>query len=309
MYRQIVIKIMPNWCTTTYRVMGDSKSVNAFQSKLMRLAKFENLGGMGVYIGNFFDEFNASQYNDTYRAFIDIDSVDCIDGETLEFTVTSAYRKVYEVEEVIESNYPMLSIYYIESELGMCVFNTNDYANSAFSADEIAKYQDFRYDNDDCDDCNDDCDDCKDDCDDCKDECVKVDEFKILGVEIFSMPVLDELHKNLSVQLPLEKFNKQGLILNVYYKVNNKMRIIHAFHYIRDIYSYTSDMKTHNIRVSRENLMRRISRRCTNENQLRYFMSDYTKQSLKKMLVDVINKDVTKNLVSTYKIECFNNAA
>ena len=294
MYRQIVIKIMPNWCTTTYRVKGDSKSVNAFQSKLMRLAKFENLDGMGVYIGNFFDEFNASQYNDTYRAFIDIDSVDCIDGETLEFTVTSAYRKVYEVQEVIESNYPMLSIYYIESELGMCVFNTNDYANSAFSADEMSKYQNFEND---------------DDCEDYKDECAEVENFDIMSVDLFSSPVLDELQENLSVQLPLEKFNEQGLILNVLYRVNNDIRVMHAFHYIKDCNSYTFHMKTNDIHNSRCRLMERISRKCTNENQLRYFMSDYTKQSLKKMLVDVINKDAMMNLVCTYKIGHLNNAA
>lgn len=302
MYRQIVIKIMA-WCTTIYRVKGNSESVNAFHSKLMRLAKYENLdemgvcNGMGVYIGYFFDEFNASQYNDTYRAFIKIDFVNRIDDETLQFTVASEYRKVDMVEKVVNSHYPMLNIYYIEGKLdmGMCVFDTNDYANIAWSADEMAIYQDFRCDND--------------DCDDYEDECLQVDEFEIMDVDLFSSPVLDELHENLSVQLPLEKFNEQGLILNVLYKVNNDIRVMHAFHYIKDCNSYSFHSKTNDIYESRCRLMERIARRCTNENQLRYFMSDYTKQSLKKMLVDVINKDVTENLVSTYKIGCFNNAA
>lgn len=285
MYRQIVIKIMAKWWTTTYRVMGNSKSVNAFQSKLKRLTKCKDCKRFGVYIGDIFNEFNTSQYNKAYVAFIDPNSVNRINNKTLEFVAKSTCRMVHEVEKVIKTNYPMLNIYYIESKLGVCVFNTNDYVNIAFSADEMAKYQDFRYDNDDC------------------------DEFEILGVEIRSMPVLDELHKNLSVQLPLEKFSEQGLVLNVFYKVNNEKRIIYAFHYIKDCDSYTFDVKTNTISYSRWYLKKRISRKCTNENQLRKFMSDYTKQSLKKMLVDVINKDVTKNLVSTYKIECFNNAA
>lgn len=177
---------MPNWCTTIYRVKGNKKSINSFKTKLNRIVEYEDNYGMGVYIGDFFNEFNARQYNEIFKAFVPKDDYNSIDDNTYEFRVTSAYRMIDEIEEVINIYFPSLSVYYVEYESGNEIFNTNDYDNVAFTPDEMSYFE--RYECDDYEDI--------DDYEEYEDD----DEFETTSVDLYSSPIFAELCKIVSGQ-------------------------------------------------------------------------------------------------------------
>lgn len=114
---------MPNWCTTTYKVIGDNKQLNELYSKLKSLPD-KNEYGWEILINDFFASIDYDTNGDFYRGQISSDIE--LNDNVLTFEVTSAYRRYDPIKESINIKYPALDIYYYESERGNCVFETND---------------------------------------------------------------------------------------------------------------------------------------------------------------------------------------
>ena len=120
---------MPNWCFTTYKIVGDIKEIHDLNNKLMKLDNMKEplvpngfgnlwlgclvkiLGGDAekVYCRGDITEFSYNEENDVLT----------IDTQT-------AWAEMEEVRHFIEKVYPGLKIYYYEEEPGMEIYQTND---------------------------------------------------------------------------------------------------------------------------------------------------------------------------------------
>lgn len=129
MYRQIVIKIMANWCTTTYKVIGDKKQLNELYSKLNNIPHNKTCEYGDFSIDDF---FSSLDYNTNGKSYRGGGCVLELNKNVLSFYITSAYRRCDEIFESINDKYRGLSVYYFELEGGMCVYETNDNTGKFF---------------------------------------------------------------------------------------------------------------------------------------------------------------------------------
>lgn len=128
---------MPNWCFTQYAIHGDSEQVKDLHDRMTKIASMQeplipngfgpnwlgclvkDLGGNpnAVYCRGTFKEVKLSE-----------------DGTVLTFDTEHAWSRPEEVEELILAFYPesTMSLYFIEEELGMEIFQTNDESGQFF---------------------------------------------------------------------------------------------------------------------------------------------------------------------------------
>lgn len=129
---------MPNWCFTTYKIVGDIKEIHDLNNKLMKLDNMKEplvsngfgnlwlgclvkiLGGDAekVYCRGDITEFSYNEEDDVLT----------IDTQT-------AWAEMEEVRHFIEKVYPGLKIYYYEEEPGMEIYQTNDKHGHYFQKD------------------------------------------------------------------------------------------------------------------------------------------------------------------------------
>jgi hypothetical protein len=130
-----------------------------------------------------------------------------------------------------------------------------------------------------------------------------MNNIKIVDVNFEYSSSLNNLKNKLSIKLPIKKFNEQMLILSVKYKVQNEYKMIRALHFIKCSDRNTLQETLKHIDNAKTDVFNKVKNNCTKEKSLMSFMSTYTKTSLQKMIMEIINNDVnSKDNVNTYEI-------
>ena len=124
---------MPNWCTTSYALTGGRKEVRSLYRKMKRLQERKTPlvpNGYGTrWLGCLVKSLGADPEKVYCRG--EWSNLALKDG-LLRFDTVHAWSRPAEVEMLIEKAYPSLKIYFIEEELGMDIFQTNDATGEYF---------------------------------------------------------------------------------------------------------------------------------------------------------------------------------
>ena len=125
---------MPNWSYTNYAVIGEKKEVKALYRKMKRLGdRPEPLlpNGFGkTWLGCLVKSLGTDPQKVYCRG--QWSNLSLSEEGRLTFDVEHAWSRPDEVEELIRKKYPSLSIYFLEEELGMNIFQTNDLSGEYF---------------------------------------------------------------------------------------------------------------------------------------------------------------------------------
>ena len=116
---------MPNWCFTTYKIVGDIKEIHDLNNKLMKLDNMKEplvpngfgnlwLGCLVKILGGDVEKVYC-RGDITEFSYNEEDDVLTIDTQT-------AWAEMEEVRHFIENVYPGLKIYYYEEESGMEIY-------------------------------------------------------------------------------------------------------------------------------------------------------------------------------------------
>lgn len=120
---------MPNWCFTSYVIVGDQKEITSLYGKMKRLQKMEwplLPNGFGSnWLGCLVKRLGGNPNSVYCRGSFGVPRLRWR-GEMLTFNTETAWARMDEVENLIRSVYPSLSVYFIEEELGNGIFETND---------------------------------------------------------------------------------------------------------------------------------------------------------------------------------------
>lgn len=118
---------MPNWCYTTYTVVGEEKEVEALFGLMEKLEHMKEPlvpNGFGPnWLGCLVNSLGG-----------DLEKVRCrgrwmnlnIIGDTMCFDTVSAWAEPYEVVDFLKEKFPSLEFYYSAEEPGMRHYVTND---------------------------------------------------------------------------------------------------------------------------------------------------------------------------------------
>ena len=119
---------MPNWCFTQYAITGERREVRSLYNKMKRLQQRKTPllpNGFGVtWLGCLVKSLGSAPEAVYCRGHWFNLSLD--EDGTPRFDTEHAWSRPSEVEELTRSRYPSLSIYFLEEELGMEIFQTND---------------------------------------------------------------------------------------------------------------------------------------------------------------------------------------
>ncbi len=125
---------MPNWCFTQYAITGERREVRSLYNKMKRLQQRKTPllpNGFGVtWLGCLVKSLGSAPEAVYCRGHWFNLSLD--EDGTLRFDTEHAWSRPSEVEDLIFEVFPSVSIYYIEEELGMEVFQTNDVSGQYF---------------------------------------------------------------------------------------------------------------------------------------------------------------------------------
>jgi hypothetical protein len=118
---------MPNWCYTSYRIVGKEEEVRDLYKKMdelenMKKSLIRNDFGTS-WMGNLVHELGADWKKVNCRGWWD--GLE-IQGAELRFYVESAWSPLVEVHALIKKTYPSLKIYYSAEEEGTELYETND---------------------------------------------------------------------------------------------------------------------------------------------------------------------------------------
>lgn len=134
---------MPNWCYTSYRIVGKTEEVNDLYTKIQQLQNMEKPlveNGFGLLWLGCLVTILGGDWNEIYcRGSIADFSLD--DG-ILSIETETAWGEMDEVRYFIEKVYPALKIYYYEEECGCEIYQTNDKHGHFFSERYILDNQD-----------------------------------------------------------------------------------------------------------------------------------------------------------------------
>lgn len=124
---------MPNWCYTTYTVVGEEKEVEALfglMEKLENMKKSLVDNGFGSnWLGNLVHSLGGDWQKVYCRGtWSNLD----ISGDTLYFDTESAWADPYEVVDFLKEKFPSLEFYYSAEEPGMRYYVTNDSTGSYY---------------------------------------------------------------------------------------------------------------------------------------------------------------------------------
>ena len=125
---------MPNLCFTQYAITGERREVRSLYNKMKRLQQRKTPllpNGFGVtWLGCLVKSLGSAPEAVYCRGHWFNLSLD--EDGTLRFDTEHAWSRPSEVEDLIFEVFPSVSIYYIEEELGMEVFQTNDVSGQYF---------------------------------------------------------------------------------------------------------------------------------------------------------------------------------
>ena len=119
---------MPNWCTTSYALIGERKEVRSLYNKMKKLQERKTplvANGFGTtWLGCLVKSLGKDPQGVYCRGRWY--NLKLSEDGTLTFDTEHAWSRPAEVEMLIESSFPSLKIYFLEEELGMDIFQTND---------------------------------------------------------------------------------------------------------------------------------------------------------------------------------------
>lgn len=126
---------MPNWCYTSYAIEGQRKEVQSLYSLMNRLEKRKTslvdngfgktwLGNLVTSLGGDWNEIRCrgEWYNLTYDKTANV----------LRFSTETAWSPVFETFTFVREKYPSLKIYFMATEEGMEIYETNDIEGNYF---------------------------------------------------------------------------------------------------------------------------------------------------------------------------------
>ena len=119
---------MPNWCFTQYAIKGPRKDVQSLYRKMNNLEKRDSPllpNGFGkTWLGCLVKRLGRNPQSVYCRG--DWKDLEIGKDGVLRFNTEHAWSRPSEVEDLIQEKYPDLSIFFLEEELGMDIFQTND---------------------------------------------------------------------------------------------------------------------------------------------------------------------------------------
>ena len=117
---------MPNWCSTSYKIVGQDNEVKDLYERMKRLQEMKEPlkpNGFGTtWLGNLVEDLG-----------VDFNTVQCrgswddlsLDGEILSFWTETAWYRCTEVEDLIKEKYTTIEIFFKCEEPGMCIYEKN----------------------------------------------------------------------------------------------------------------------------------------------------------------------------------------
>lgn len=124
---------MPNWCNTTYKIVGDDKELNALMDILNRMDNRKEpqiSNGFGnLWLGELINELGYDW--NKYRCRGEIYGFDYEDG-IISIYQNTAWCEQEGVRDAIQQKYPSLKVYYLDEEPGCENFRTNDDSGEFF---------------------------------------------------------------------------------------------------------------------------------------------------------------------------------
>ena len=124
---------MPNWCSTTYKCVGDLKEVKSLHKILKYIDKRKTTilqNGFGKWwLGNLVHKLGGDW--EKYRCRGEIMDYS-LDGNVLTIYQETAWCEQEGVRRIIEENFPSIKVYFIEEEPGCGVFCKNDSSGEFF---------------------------------------------------------------------------------------------------------------------------------------------------------------------------------
>lgn len=131
--------IMPNWCYTQYAVRGDKKQVKRLYNKMKKLQEMETPlveNGFGPsWLGCLVKSLGADPKTVYCRG--SWSDLDMVAEDTIRFNTEHAWSRPDEVEDLLCEKFPGLQIFFLEEELGMDIFQTNDIYGEFFTENII----------------------------------------------------------------------------------------------------------------------------------------------------------------------------
>ena len=124
---------MPNWCSTTYKCVGDLKDVKTLHKILKYIDKRKTTilkNGFGKWwLGNLVYKLGGDWEKCSCRGEITDYS---LDGNVLIINQETAWCEQEGVRQIIEEKFPSIKVYFMEEEPGCGVFDTNDASGDYF---------------------------------------------------------------------------------------------------------------------------------------------------------------------------------
>lgn len=119
---------MPNWAYTQYHAVGDKEQIQKLHSimdelECMKAPGLHDNGFGSTWLGNLIIKLGGDWKKIYCRG--SWDNL-CLNDDSLDFTVESAWGELNEVREFIEKNFPDIKLYYQSEEPGMVIYVTND---------------------------------------------------------------------------------------------------------------------------------------------------------------------------------------
>ena len=125
---------MPNWCMTSYALIGDRREVRSLYNKMKHLQERKTPlapNGFGsAWLGCLVKRLGKDPQSVYCRG--SWSNLTLSEEGVLRFDTEHAWSRPDEVEELIREVYPSISIYFLEEELGMDIFQTNDISGEFF---------------------------------------------------------------------------------------------------------------------------------------------------------------------------------
>lgn len=125
---------MPNWCSTTYKCIGNKNEVEELNSILHKMNNrnepvIEN--GFGtMWLGELVNELGKDYQKYSCRG--SITDFDYDDNEMVTIYQETAWSEQKGVRKAIEERFPSIKVYYLDEECGNDYFQTNDILGDFF---------------------------------------------------------------------------------------------------------------------------------------------------------------------------------
>lgn len=134
---------MPNWSHTSYVMVGNSEQLNDLYNKMSELEQMKEPLVANRFGPNWLGCLVKFLGGDPKKVYCRGHWFDlCFEGDSLTFNCEHAWSRPMEVEDLIQIVYPDIDIYFLEEELGMGIFRTNDSDNAYFNDTVIVDFED-----------------------------------------------------------------------------------------------------------------------------------------------------------------------